>query len=95
MLGHQSGLVGINRGCDGDDNEYYGDCSGDGDDDADFFHALSMKRIIIHPRDPDEAVSAAACVGSKVGHCARLPIAQLPAEELGSRGGRPQVLRRR
>ena len=40
MLGHQSGLVGINRGCDADDNDYYGDCGGDGDDDADVFHAL-------------------------------------------------------
>ena len=33
-------LVGINRGCDADDNDYYGDCGGDGDDDADVFHVL-------------------------------------------------------
>ena len=80
MLGHQSGLLGINRGCDGDDNDYYGDCGDDGDDDADFFHALSMKRII-QPRDPDDAVS---WLLSKVGHCTKLHIVQLPAEELGN-----------
>ena len=36
VLGHKSGLVGINRGCDGDDNDYYGDCGDDCDDDAVF-----------------------------------------------------------
>ena len=30
---------------DADDNDYYGDCGDDGDDDADFFHALSMKCV--------------------------------------------------
>ena len=26
-------------------NDYYGDCGDDGDDDADFFHSLSMKCV--------------------------------------------------
>ena len=42
VLGYQSGLVGINRGCDADDNDYYGDCGDDGDDDADLFHGQTV-----------------------------------------------------
>ena len=62
-----------NDGDDGDDYDTVGDC----DDDADFFHTLSMKRILHRRRYVSVQSDEAA------GHCARLHIAQLPAKLLG------------